>query len=114
MSGSLFDSENNGMRDALECPTVSIGMPVYNCARTLDIAIRSIVKQTFPNWELLLIDDGSADETVGICRSFCDPRVQVIADGAHKGLVARLNQAIDLSRGRYFARMDGDDVCYPE
>ena len=55
-----------------------------------------------------------AIETVNLARAYTDPRIRVFADEKHKGLVARLNQAIGHSRGRYFARMDGDDVSYPE
>lgn len=94
-------------------PVVSIGMPLFNCEKTLGAALRSILKQTFQNWELLIIEDGSTDRTLEVAQSFGDPRIRVIADGEHKGLVARLNQAIVLSQGRYFARMDGDDVAFP-
>ena len=93
---------------------VSIGMPVYNCAATLDTAVRSILNQTFSKWELLLVDDGSTDETLCAARAYRDPRIRVFADGLHQGLGARLNQTIGLSCGKYFARMDGDDVSYPE
>jgi glycosyltransferase involved in cell wall biosynthesis len=89
-------------------------MPVRNCERTLEIAIRSIQRQTYKDWELLLIDDGSTDKTVEIARSFRDSRINAISDGVHRGLPARLNEAISLSTGKYFARMDGDDVAYPE
>jgi glycosyltransferase involved in cell wall biosynthesis len=95
-------------------PSVSIGMPVYNCAATLGVALRSILNQTFSNWELIVLDDGSTDKTVEIARSFKDARIRVIADGVHKGLPALLNEAISLSAGEFFARMDGDDVSYPE
>jgi glycosyltransferase involved in cell wall biosynthesis len=95
-------------------PLVSIGMPVFNCERTLELAIRSIFLQTYENWELLIIDDGSSDNTVAIARTFNDPRIKIWADGSHKGLPARLNEAISYSRGKYFARMDGDDIAYPQ
>jgi glycosyltransferase involved in cell wall biosynthesis len=95
-------------------PVVSIGMPLFNCEKTVGSALRSILHQTFRNWELLIIDDGSADRTREMVRSFVDPRIRIIADGEHRGLVARLNQAIELSSGRYFARMDGDDVAFPD
>jgi glycosyltransferase involved in cell wall biosynthesis len=95
-------------------PVVSIGMPVFNCEKTLAIAIRSILNQTYGNWQLLLMDDGSTDRTLEVARSFDDPRISVLSDHSHKGLVPRLNQAIEMSRGEYFARMDGDDVAYPE
>jgi glycosyltransferase involved in cell wall biosynthesis len=95
-------------------PLVSIGMPVFNCEKTLNIAVQSILNQTYSNWELILIDDGSNDNTLEIARSFQDPRIKVIADDLNQQLPTRLNQSIALSRGKYFARMDGDDVSYPE
>lgn len=95
-------------------PLVSIGMPVLNCERTLITAVYSILNQTYYNWELLLIDDGSKDKTLTIAQSFNDPRIRVIADGLHMNLPSRLNQAIAMSRGKYFARMDGDDIAYPQ
>ena len=97
-----------------EQPVVSIVMPVRNCERTLKLAVGSILAQTYRRWELLLIDDGSSDGTVEIARSFQDSRIIVYSDGMARGLVARLNQAIALSRAKYIARMDGDDVAYPE
>jgi len=89
-------------------------MPIWNCERTLRMAIRSIQEQTYRNWALLLVDDGSVDRTVQIARSFEDPRIRVVSDGRHRGLSSRLNETILLSAGKYFARMDGDDVAYPE
>ena len=78
------------------------------------MAIRSILRQTYGNWELLVMEDGSSDDTLEVARSFSDPRISVLFDHSHKDLVPRLNQAVKLSRGKYFARMDGDDVAYPE
>ena len=95
-------------------PLVSIGMPVFNCERTLKTAVHSILNQTYTNWELFLIDDGSKDKTLEIANNFKEPRIQVISDGLNQKLPSRLNQAIALSTGKYFARMDGDDVAYPE
>jgi glycosyltransferase involved in cell wall biosynthesis len=95
-------------------PRISIGMPIFNCEKTLAIAIRSILNQTFSNWELLLIEDGSSDRSLEVARSFVDPRISVFSDRLHKGIVPRLNQAVAASRGEYFARMDGDDIAYPE
>lgn len=92
---------------------VSVVLPVYNSAATLETAIRSILNQSYPEWELLILDDGSQDETVDIARSYASPQVRMFSDGAHQGLAARLNQGIRLSRGKYFARMDADDVSYP-
>lgn len=95
-------------------PLVSIGLPAWNSEKTLDPALRSILHQTYENWELLLMEDGSNDGTLELARQFGDPRISIRTDGQHKGLVARLNEAAARSRGTYFARMDADDVAYPE
>ena len=97
-----------------ENPLVSIGMPVRNCESTLATAIRSIVNQTQGHWELLVVDDGCSDGSLEVASGFCDARIRIVHDGFHDGLPARLNQTVRLSRGRYFARMDGDDVSFPE
>ncbi len=95
-------------------PLVSVGMAVRDCEKTVEIAIRSILRQSYGAWELIILDDGSTDKTVEIAKSFDDSRIQVRANGRHEGLPRRLNEAILLSTGKYFARMDGDDVAYPE
>jgi len=89
-------------------------MPVYNCEKTLAAAVQSILHQTYENWELLVMEDGSTDGTLAVARSFSDPRIRVCSNESHKGIVERLNEAVARSRGEYFARMDGDDVSYPE
>jgi glycosyltransferase involved in cell wall biosynthesis len=94
-------------------PLVTIGLPTYNAGGTLTAAIQSVLRQTHDNWELILLDDGSTDDTLATMRAFEDNRIKVIADGSNRGLAARLNQAIDLGRGKYFARMDQDDIAYP-
>jgi glycosyltransferase involved in cell wall biosynthesis len=94
-------------------PIVSIGMPVYNCARTVAQAICSILNQTLQDWELIIIDD-STDNTSEIIASFRDPRIIVIRGEENTGLAARLNDCVGRARGKYFARMDGDDIAYPE
>lgn len=94
-------------------PVISIGLPAFNSERTLRQAIRSIIGQTYTDWELLVMDDGSSDGTAKLARSFDDPRIKVMSDGGHRGLPGQLNRAVDLARGRYFARMDADDIAYP-
>ncbi len=96
-----------------DSPLISIGMPVFNAEKTIRQAIRSILLQTFSDWELLIVDDGSTDGTVAAVREFCDERIRVIGNDTNRGIAARLNSAVALSRGEYFARMDGDDICYP-
>lgn len=95
-------------------PLVSIGMPIFNCEKTISSAIRSILNQTYNHWELFLIDDGSTDKTLEIAKYFHDSRITVIVDGCNMKISKRLNQAIAMSKGKYFARMDGDDISYPE
>lgn len=89
-------------------------MPVYNAGKYLRAAVLSIVKQTVTDWELLIIDDGSTDNALQNIKDIDDPRVKILRDGENKGLAARLNEAIDMARGLYFARMDQDDVSHPE
>lgn len=95
-------------------PLVSVAMPVHNAEKTLHRAVSSVIQQTYPDWELILIDDGSTDATGRIAAAFRDSRVRVVSDKRKLGLAARLNQALDICRGEYFARLDADDVAYPE
>jgi glycosyltransferase involved in cell wall biosynthesis len=89
-------------------------MPVRNCEKTVAVAMRSVLNQSFQDWEMLVIDDGSSDGTLVEVRRFQDSRVRVLHDGYSKGLPARLNEAIKEASSEFLARMDGDDVCYPE
>jgi glycosyltransferase involved in cell wall biosynthesis len=98
----------------MDRPRVTVAMPVQNCASTVGAAVRSVVAQSFEDWTLLALDDGSSDDTVERLRMFSDDRIRVLSDGLSLGLPARLNQAIDLAKDKYFARMDGDDIAYPE
>ena len=95
-------------------PLVSIALPVYNAEATIELAIRSILLQTYENWECLVLDDGSTDRTLEIVHRFTDPRLRVVSDGRHYGRSFLLNKGIAISRGKYLARMDGDDVAYPQ
>lgn len=89
-------------------------MPVFNGGQHLRRAVLSIIDQTFRNWELLIIDDGSTDTAFESLADIRDSRIRILRDGSNKGLAVRLNEAIDLARGQYFARMDHDDVSYPD
>ena len=95
-------------------PLVSIALSMHNSAATIQSAICSLLAQSFVDWELIVLDDGSSDCSVELVRAFADARIQVHVDGRQVGLATRLNQAIDLARGRYIARMDADDVAYPD
>ena len=97
-----------------ETPVVTVAMPIYNAGGYLRAAVNSIVFQTFTDWELLIIDDGSTDNATDTLADLHDPRIRILRDGHNRGLAARLNQAIELARGEFFARMDQDDVSWPE
>lgn len=95
-------------------PLVTVVMPVRNGALTLDRSIQSILAQTYTHWELLILDDGSTDDSLLVAQRFKDNRVQIWSDKQQRGIVARLNQGIALARGQYIARMDADDYAYPQ
>ena len=95
-------------------PTLTIGLPVYNVAPFLEDALRSIFAQTFRDWELIAVDDGSGDGSVEVLRRLKDPRVRVLVDGEHRGLGMRLNQIVSQAAGKYIARMDADDLMHPD
>jgi glycosyltransferase involved in cell wall biosynthesis len=95
-------------------PTISVLMPFHNAQPTIAAAVRSIVDQTFTDWELLMPDDGSTDGSRTIVESFADPRITVWSDGRQMGLAPRLNETIARARGHYIARMDSDDISYPD
>jgi len=97
-------------------PALSVALSLYNAAATLEPMLRSLSAQTYGDWELLCFDDGSSDDGPTRMRRYADAdvRIRVFADGTRRGLAARLNQAIDFARGRYFARADADDIAYPE
>lgn len=95
-------------------PSITIGLPVYDAAPYLDDALCSIFAQTFTDWELIAIDDGSRDGSADVLRRLKDPRVRVLVDGEHRGLGARLNQIVSQASGEYIARMDADDMMHPE
>jgi len=95
-------------------PKVSIIMPCWNAESTLDEAIQSIVSQSFEDWELVAVDDGSTDETLDVlkCWSRRDPRIRVTSI-PHEGIVTALQRCCAEARGAYWARMDADDICMP-
>lgn len=97
----------------MNLPRVSVLMPVYNGEPYLREAIDSILRQTFADFEFLIIDDGSIDGSAAIVESYDDPRIQLARNGRNLGLVATLNKGLDLCRGEYIARMDCDDIALP-
>ncbi|ATO19199.1 glycosyltransferase [Acinetobacter sp. LoGeW2-3] len=89
---------------------ITIGIPFFNAEKYLEDAIKSVLAQTFQSWELILVDDGSTDQSLEIARSFNDPRIRIIADGQNRRLPYRLNQIINEAKYDFIARMDADDL----
>jgi len=94
-------------------PLVSVLLPVYDGAAFLKEAIESILLQTCHDFEFIIINDGSRDNSSEIIRGFRDPRIRLF-DQENQGLAATLNRAITLSRGSYLARQDQDDISLPQ
>lgn len=93
---------------------ITIAMAVRNGARTIQQAVRSILRQTYDDWELIVVDDGSKDDSAAIIDSLDDPRIRVLRNSRSEGLAACLNRAIEEAKGQLFARLDVDDVAYPD
>lgn len=92
---------------------VSIGIPFYNAEKYLEDAIRAVFAQTYEDWELILVDDGSTDRSLDIANAIGDSRVRVISDGEKRRLPSRLNQITREARFDFVARMDADDLMSP-
>ena len=97
---------------SLNNPTITVLMPAYNAGNYIGEAIASVLAQTFTDFELLIINDGSTDQTTAIIRQFNDPRI-VIINQENTGVAAALNTGLQHARAGYIARFDADDVCYP-
>ena len=95
-------------------PAISVLMPVYNAERFLAVAIESILQQTFTDFEFLIIDDCSTDGSAAIIHSYADPRIRYYRNDTNLGISATLNKGIELAAAPLIARMDGDDISYPE
>lgn len=93
---------------------VSIIMPVFNAEKYLAEAISSIIDQTFNDWELLIINDGSTDSSKSIIEAQTDKRIRYVENETNLGLIATLNKGISLCNSQYIARMDSDDAAHPE
>lgn len=96
-------------------PKVSVLMAVYNAERYLAAALESILGQTFTDFEFIVVDDGSNDESARILAKYgaADRRLRIIPNEANSGLAYSLNKGIDFARGAYIARMDADDISLP-
>jgi glycosyltransferase involved in cell wall biosynthesis len=91
---------------------ISVVLPTYNCSQTISSAIKSVLNQTFNNFEFIIIDDGSIDKTEDIVRGFTDSRIKYIKK-QHTGLSDTLNYGLEIARSEIIMRMDADDICLP-
>ncbi len=94
-------------------PLISVVMSVYNGASYLKEAIESVLNQTYPHFEFLIINDGSIDQSLEIIQSFKDDRIRLLDNEVNKGLIYSLNRGLDEAKGKYIARMDADDISLP-
>ena len=98
----------------MQTPLISVVLPAFNAGKYLLPAVRSIQQQSFRNWELILIDDGSTDASIDTIKMCDDDRIRIYSDGVNRGLSARLNEVVSYAKGRYIARMDADDLAFPD
>ena len=96
-----------------EPPLVTVLMATFNDAAFLPDAVRSVLTQTFTEFEFLIIDDGSTDGTSRYLLGLTDPRVRVARNESNLGLTRSLKRGIELARGRFIARLDADDIALP-
>ena len=94
--------------------SVSVILPCYNGAGTLRHALTSIVKQTYADWQLILLDDNSTDDSVAIANAFHEPRFRIIEGTDTRGISHRLNDLVAEVDSEYLARMDVDDIMHPQ
>lgn len=97
-------------------PLVSVIMPCYNMEKYVADSIASVVRQTYPHWELLIVDDASTDGTVEIAKNLCnnDDRIHFEVKAKHSGIADTRNQCIQMAQGRFLAFLDADDIWHPE
>ncbi len=96
---------------------ISIIMGIYNCEDTLPVAIDSIIAQTYKNWELIMCDDCSTDDTYKVAEEYKDKypeKIILVRNETNKRLAFSLNHCLKYATGEYIARMDGDDISAPE
>lgn len=97
----------------MDTPRISVALSFRNPGAGLRAALLSLLWQDETDWELIAIDDGSSDGSADLALLHGDPRIRLVRHDRSAGLAVRLNEAIRLARGRYVARMDADDVCFP-
>ena len=98
----------------MNVPAVSVILPAYNCEKFIGKAIQSVLQQTFTDFELIIINDGSTDNTESVIHEVNDQRIVYLKNSNNQGLVYTLNKALTHANGKYMARMDADDICLRE
>lgn len=96
-----------------EMPLISVNMPVYNGEKHLKQAIESILNQTVQDFELIIVNDGSTDNSLNILAGFNDARIKVFSNTENKGLAYTRNRLVALSKGKFIAILDSDDLAFP-
>lgn len=96
-----------------ETPRVTVFIPVYNRQHYITTAVDSILAQTFEDFELLIVDDGSTDATLEVLASYQDPRLRIECNPRNLGIPATRNRGLELARGEYIALLDSDDISWP-
>ncbi len=97
-----------------DAPQISVVMPVYNAGRYLPAAIESVLNQTFRDFELILVNDASTDNSQDLMRGYSDDRVRIITNETNQGITKSLNHALQNCRAPFIARMDADDIMHPD
>lgn len=93
-------------------PKISVAMPVYNGEKYIKETIESVLNQTFSDFEFIIVDDGSTDDTFNIVHSFNDTRIKYFKNEKNSGISYSLNRALEIASSEYIARIDADDICY--
>lgn len=91
-------------------PKISVITPAYNCSKYIYQSVLSILRQSYTDYEFIIINDGSSDDTAKIISSFSDKRIVFVNHKNNKGVAVRTNEAIDMAKGEYIAIHDGDDI----
>lgn len=91
-------------------PKISVVLPIYNCELYIKDAVYSILNQTVSDFELIIIDDNSTDNTLKVVQEIKDPRIKIVTKNQNQGLIHSLNLGFEIAKGKYIARIDGDDI----
>lgn len=97
----------------MKAPVISVILPVYNASAFVNEAIDSILAQDFTDFELIIADDGSTDDSLQKVQAYTDKRIRVLVNSGNQGLITTLNTCMKECRGSFIARMDADDICDP-